>query len=196
MSIESKLQSIELAKLEESQKFDDIKIILANHNTRNRMLLEERQQAIRLAKEICPTYEKDNEFWAEVHDLSTQIKKTKDDIESYTNMLNDEMNKKRKSSGLATSLLNSITGIRSPDNNTPDAVDSTVEKPPTSPLSRANSVLVDIESETVANVTTEVGNVVGEGDGANINLTETDNDNNDDEAIEVPDSNNGSRVSV
>lgn len=75
MSIESKLQSIELVKLEESQKFDDIKIILANHNTRNRMLLEERQQAIKLVKEICPTYDKENVFWLEVHELSKQIKK-------------------------------------------------------------------------------------------------------------------------
>ena len=115
-------------------------------------------------------------------------------------MLNAEMNKKRKSSGLATSLLNTITGFQSADNNTPDAVDSTVERFFTSPLSRANSVSVDIESETLANVSTEVGNVVGEHDGANINLTETDNDNNDDnnndEAIEVQDSNSGSRVSV
>ena len=76
-TIHDRLNMIELAKLEDAQKFEDMKFLLAHRNTRNKMLLEERMQAISLAKVICPKYDADNEYWKAVHNLTLQIKTVK-----------------------------------------------------------------------------------------------------------------------
>ena len=45
---------------------------IANTNSQLHNLLEERKQAITLAQSICPVYDKEDNFWTTVTDLTGQ----------------------------------------------------------------------------------------------------------------------------
>ena len=97
---------IELAKLEDAQKFEDIKSLLAHRNMRNKMLLEERNQAINLAKAICPKYDAGNNFLKLVPNLTQQINIVKTEIHKLTNSADEEMSCKKELSTLVAILMN------------------------------------------------------------------------------------------
>ena len=151
-TIHDRLSLIEMAKMEETKRFDDIKTILAHLNTRNKMLLEERKQAIELAKGICPKYNKENDFWKGVHKLTDEINKVKGEINKLTDDADEEMNKNSSSSTLATKLLHDVTmpGIEFEDVktiNTDSTLSASVQKNCTAEGGTVNNVNSEVNLE-------------------------------------------------
>ena len=73
LSIDSKMQMVEIAQFEDAQARDDIKNDLEVLTNRNKLLLTEREQEITLAKLICPEYDKNNSNWKRVMELGKEI---------------------------------------------------------------------------------------------------------------------------
>ena len=189
-TIHDRLNMIELAKLEDAQKFEDMKSLLAHRNTRNKMLLEERMQAISLAKVICPKYDADNEYWKAVHNLTLQIKTVKNDIEELTSQVDTEMSRKKDSSDLVATLMNNVT---TPVSKPPRNIETSRNRP----ISCASTVSSDIprvEKNLSSNLDKEIDSNVDKVsinvNGNNGDACPSDNDNGDDNNDESTSSNN------
>uniref|UniRef100_A0A6U5L0F0 Uncharacterized protein n=1 Tax=Corethron hystrix TaxID=216773 RepID=A0A6U5L0F0_9STRA len=109
LSIQARLHVIEMAQVEDAKKIRKNEVDVANANTQLQLLLEERKQAILLAKSICANFDKDDEFWKDVLNITEQVKKKKVEIESLMackKMCDSEIDKSTK---MAESLLANLT---------------------------------------------------------------------------------------
>ena len=58
----------------EDQKINTYtQLSLSNANQQHIFLIEERNQAITLATDVCPVYDKENAFWVAVTNLTVEI---------------------------------------------------------------------------------------------------------------------------
>ena len=109
MSMESRLQVIEMAQMEVANALEDMKMSLEDIRAKHNTLLDERSQAINLAKIICPTYDATNEYWQIVHKLSTdieEVKKEKDELQKKKDVMSQQNHEKTL---LPTNFLKSVT---------------------------------------------------------------------------------------
>ena len=113
MTIDSRMQMVEIAQLEDIQRREEVNSNLNHLTNKNKLLLEERQQQISLAKIISPKYDPNNEHWAQVLSLTKDLENVKNEIAA------EEKNKKQNESSytgsnVAKSLLNSVNMSDSP----------------------------------------------------------------------------------
>ena len=73
LTLDSKMQMVEIAQFEDAQARDDMKNDLEMLTNRNKLLLTEREQEINLAKIICPQYDESNMNWKRVMELGREI---------------------------------------------------------------------------------------------------------------------------
>lgn len=71
------MQMVEIAQFEEAQVRDDQKHKLDHLTNRHKLLLDERQQEINLAKSFCTEYNPFNEHWVKVKYLSLEMSELK-----------------------------------------------------------------------------------------------------------------------
>ena len=93
-TMETRMQMVEIAQFDKAQKREDIQNKLTLLINRNKLLLEERQQKISMAKIICPEFDADNFHWEGVMKLQEDIKLLKAEITAeekkrQTDTLND-----------------------------------------------------------------------------------------------------------
>jgi len=69
MIIETQLQVVEMAQIEDCKMLEMMKSSIDNANHCIKTLLSERKQAIYLGKAVCPAYDATNEFWITVKSL-------------------------------------------------------------------------------------------------------------------------------
>ena len=62
MTIETQLQVVEMAQIEDCKMFEMMKTSIANADHCIKQLLTERKQAIDLAKAMCPAYDATNDI--------------------------------------------------------------------------------------------------------------------------------------
>mmetsp|Transcript_11045 Transcript_11045/g.12639 ORF Transcript_11045/g.12639 Transcript_11045/m.12639 type:complete len:390 (-) Transcript_11045:6-1175(-) len=120
LTLESRIQIIELAQFEDSKKSENCKDRLTLLTTRNQLLLEERKQEIELAKIICPTYDPTQPNWMKIKNLTTQIEKIKNDIsrgEEEQRTLHNITTSSDLASEFLDSVCNSPTKKRKASNN-------------------------------------------------------------------------------
>ena len=79
------------------------------HNNRLELILTDRGQAIDLAKIICPEYNKHDEYWIAVTDLSNSINNVKKDMKDCFKELALLTLTESESTKLAYSFLSSVT---------------------------------------------------------------------------------------
>ena len=79
-TLDSRMQMVEIAQFKEAQVRYDIKHDLEYLTNCNKLLLDEREQEIDLAKIICPEYDRTNEYWASFIQLSSDISELKNEI--------------------------------------------------------------------------------------------------------------------
>jgi len=81
LTLEQRIGIAELSKLEEAIWRDDMQSSITNLNNKRTALLTERSQAMELAKCVCPTFDKNDEYWKNVLKLSNEITEVKTDID-------------------------------------------------------------------------------------------------------------------
>ena len=111
IGFDRQLQVIEIVQLEDCKKIDNITETIKHLTSRCDIILRERSQQIELAKLICPVYDKNDENWASVADLTQDLKGVKDMIAKYEKEKTEVMNTKSTSSELTKQLLNNINSI-------------------------------------------------------------------------------------
>ena len=109
LSLQNRLHVIKMAQMEDDKVNSITQLAIANADRQLQNLLEERKQSIELAKAICPEFDRLNEYWIAVNDLTSQINKKKESV----NELNVEravtLKKHNHSSILANKLLSSLS---------------------------------------------------------------------------------------
>ena len=74
------MQMVEIAQFEEAQVRDDLKHDIDHLTNCFKLLLDEREHEINLAKTICLEYDENNEHWARVIKPSSDIDELKNEI--------------------------------------------------------------------------------------------------------------------
>ena len=122
--LDSRMQMVEIAQFEEAQARDSMKQQLDSLIDRNKMLLTEREQEINLAKIICPEYDKDNEQWKRVTELSKNISDLRNEIIKEQKKCT-EMNNSKSRSSMAAKFLQSV---RRSDDDVPTTIDTSDDR--------------------------------------------------------------------
>ena len=109
LTLDSKMQMVEIAQFEDAQARDDIKNDIMLLTNRNKLLLVEREQEINLAKLICPQYDENNENWKRVMALSQEISLLKKEMVVLQNKKSKAQSKQFGKS-MAAKFLASVCG--------------------------------------------------------------------------------------
>ena len=112
IGIDRQLQVIEIVQLEDCKKMDNISETITHLTSRCDILLRERSQQIDMAKIICPEYDKDDENWVEVTNLTRDLAGVKKDIEKYEKLKIECMTNTSTSSELTRELLNNMNSYK------------------------------------------------------------------------------------
>ena len=91
LTLDSRIQIVELAQFEDSKAREIRRDKLHQMTTRYRLLLDERKQEMDIAKVTCPQYDSDHPNWKSVYAISEEIKSLKHDIKE------EEINQERLS---------------------------------------------------------------------------------------------------
>ena len=107
LTLESRIQIIELAQVEDSKVREQLNQRILQLMTRNKLLLDERQQEIELAKIICPEYDASDSNWMKVMHLKEEITQLKREIKKEEEE-KGKLVEKSASSNLASAFLKSV----------------------------------------------------------------------------------------
>ena len=109
LSLQNRLHIIEMAQVEDDKVNQITQLAIANSNLQLQNLLEERKQAIDLAKTVCPNYDGNNEYWESVKTLTTEIMDIKAEILQLNEERAESLKTNNQSSVLASNLLSTFS---------------------------------------------------------------------------------------
>ena len=109
MTIDSRLQVVEVVQMEVANTIEDMKMSLEDLRGKHDSLLNERSQAMKLAQIICPHYDASNEYWKNVHELSNEIKEVKREKDELEKKKNDMRRNNLQKSLITDDFLTSVT---------------------------------------------------------------------------------------
>ena len=109
LSMDTRIQLIEVAQLEDQKCRDTINTTILQLNAKNDLLLRERSQQIDLAKIICPQYDVADENWNAVKVLTNEIKSVKQDLKTHEENRLEVLKKDSSSTKLAHDFLQSFS---------------------------------------------------------------------------------------
>ena len=119
-TLDTRLQMVEIAQFEEAQARDDLKHDLEHLTSRNKLLLDEREQEINIAKIICPQYDRMNEHWERVNQVSTEISELKKEM-----ILQQQKKIATNTSQIGNSMAAKfLASVQSSDNEPSSSIDS------------------------------------------------------------------------
>ena len=109
ISLQDRLHIIEMAQVEDDKVKKIMRLATANANLQLQNLLEERKQAIDLAKTVCPNYDGYNEYWESVKKLTTEIMHIKAEILQLNEERAESLKTNNQNSVLASNLLSALS---------------------------------------------------------------------------------------
>eukprot|EP00587_Corethron_hystrix_P005035 CAMPEP_0113330084 /NCGR_PEP_ID=MMETSP0010_2-20120614/21372_1 /TAXON_ID=216773 ORGANISM="Corethron hystrix, Strain 308" /NCGR_SAMPLE_ID=MMETSP0010_2 /ASSEMBLY_ACC=CAM_ASM_000155 /LENGTH=497 /DNA_ID=CAMNT_0000192471 /DNA_START=287 /DNA_END=1783 /DNA_ORIENTATION=+ /assembly_acc=CAM_ASM_000155 len=112
MASDVKIRVIEIAQTEDAKLRDSFKTRLEILHQKQDALLQERGQAIDLAKVMCPVYDKEDDAWKYVFDLTTELRECKAKAERAEQERKRTLLNETKNSGIIKDFLSSM--CRSP----------------------------------------------------------------------------------
>ena len=112
IGIDRQLQVIEIVQLEDCKKMDNITETIAHLTSRCDIILRERSQQMEMAKIIFPEYDKNDENWVAVTNLTRDLAVAKKEVAEYEKQKIECMTKKSTSSELTRELLNTLHSFK------------------------------------------------------------------------------------
>ena len=128
-----------MAQVEDDKFNQKTQLAIANVNLQLQNLLEEKKQAIDLAKTVCPNYDGYNEYWESVKKLTTEIMDIKAEILQLNEERAETLKTNNQSSVLASNLLSALS-------KRPKTASTLQSSSATSRITTANSLNKDMDA--------------------------------------------------
>ena len=156
LSVEARVQVIEVAQFESQKIRDDYKQKILQLSTKTDILLRERSQQIELAKIICPIYDADEEVWKEVTSLTKAMGDVKKELAIVETSQSNALSRTDSTSNLVSQFLKSVVAI-------PTAAKDIVEvnTPKTNETSEVECVDVEDGSKSVDSLDDQLSTLYG-----------------------------------
>ena len=111
IGLDRQMQIIEIAQMDDCKKIDNITETITGLTARCDIILRERSQQIELAKIISPVYDKDDENWAVIANLTQDLKEVKEQVVKFEREKQVLMTNTSRSSALTKTLLQNINSF-------------------------------------------------------------------------------------